>query len=295
MVLEQILTEAEIKALPEAVAQKIESDYQARLEAGVKAESKKTADKFEKLLESVNNKVEDKINSAVESCIGSMRTDAINTKMYAALQGVAAILESSGIEGFGDTQLVKKLKQQIAQNDIKMKEDYKAGEQLRQRLGKAQAEVKLLNMCQGLDPNTVNQVMKHFGGHDEREITKEAVTDFIQNHFIDDKNGFVIDVDPDPDSVTMDKIRDKVKDIDEEDENEFHLDFDGNSTPTTTTSRNFVESVGHGLSAQKIGLPGSTVTLESIRQEASETTDDVATAMRQMAALNELGIGGRFG
>ena len=56
MVLEKILTEAEIGSLPEGIAAKIESDYQSRLDAGVKAESKKTAEKFSKLLESVNNK-----------------------------------------------------------------------------------------------------------------------------------------------------------------------------------------------------------------------------------------------
>ena len=39
MVLEKILTEAEIGSLPEGIAAKIESDYQSRLEAGVKAES----------------------------------------------------------------------------------------------------------------------------------------------------------------------------------------------------------------------------------------------------------------
>lgn len=50
MVLEKILTEAEIGSLPEGIAAKIESDYQSRLDAGVKAESKKTAEKFSKLL-----------------------------------------------------------------------------------------------------------------------------------------------------------------------------------------------------------------------------------------------------
>jgi len=293
MVLEKILTEAEIGSLPEGVAAKIESDYQARLEAGVKADSKKTADKFAKLLESVNAKVEDKINAAVESCVANMQTDAINTKMYAALKGVAAILENSlGVDGFGDTQTVKELKKELAKVNMELKDNYIKHEELTDRLNKANAEKKVLQLCQGLDPNTVNAVVDHFRGHDEREITKETVTDYINNHLIDDKNGFVIDVDPDPTDVNMDKIRGAIKSVDDE----FKLDFNGVGEPEPPSGqRNFVESVGRGLRPQKIGLQGTTVTLESIRQDGAEPTDDVALAMKQIAAYDDLGIGGRFG
>lgn len=292
MVLEKILTESEIGALPEGVAAKIESDYQARLEAGVKAESKKTADKFAKLLESVNSKVEDKINAAVESCMANMQTDAINTKMYAALKGVAAILENSlGVDGFGDTQTVKELKKELAKVNMELKDNYIKHEELTDRLNKANAEKKVLNLCQGLDPNTVSSVLDHFRGHDEREITKETVSDFINNHLIDDKNGFVIDVDPEPTDINMEKIRNAIKDVDDE----FKLDFNGAEEPAANPGqRNFVESVGRGLKPQKIGLQGTTVTLESIRQDGAEPTDDVALAMKQMAAYDDLGIG-RFG
>lgn len=292
MVLEKILTESEIGALPEGVAAKIESDYQARLEAGVKAESKKTADKFAKLLESVNSKVEDKINAAVESCMANMQTDAINTKMYAALKGVAAILENSlGVDGFGDTQTVKELKKELAKVNMELKDNYVKHEELTDRLNKANAEKKVLNLCQGLDPNTVSSVLDHFRGHDEREITKETVSDFINNHLIDDKNGFVIDVDPEPTDINMEKIRNAIKDVDDE----FKLDFNGAEEPAANPGqRNFVESVGRGLKPQKIGLQGTTVTLESIRQDGAEPTDDVALAMKQMAAYDDLGIG-RFG
>ena len=292
MVLEKILTEAEIGALPEGVAAKIESDYQARLEAGVKAESKKTADKFAKLLESVNNKVEDKINAAVESCMANMQTDAINTKMYAALKGVAAILENSlGVDGFGDTQTVKELKKELAKVNMELKDNYIKHEELTDRLNKANAEKKVLNLCQGLDPNTVSSVLDHFRGHDEREITKETVSDFINNHLIDDKNGFVIDVDPEPTDINMDKIRNAIKDADDE----FKLDFNGAEEPVANAGqRNFVEAVGRGLKPQKIGLQGTTVTLESIRQDDAVPTDDVALAMKQIAAYDDLGIG-RFG
>ena len=292
MVLEKILTESEIGALPEGVAAKIESDYQARLEAGVKAESKKTADKFAKLLESVNSKVEDKINAAVESCMANMQTDAINTKMYAALKGVAAILENSlGVDGFGDTQTVKELKKELAKVNMELKDNYIKHEELTDRLNKANAEKKVLNLCQGLDPNTVSSVLDHFRGHDEREITKETVSDFINNHLIDDKNGFVIDVDPEPTDINMEKIRNAIKDVDDE----FKLDFNGAEEPAANPGqRNFVESVGRGLKPQKIGLQGTTVTLESIRQDGAEPTDDVALAMKQMAAYDDLGLG-RFG
>ena len=292
MVLEKILTEAEIGALPEGVAAKIESDYQARLEAGVKAESKKTADKFAKLLESVNNKVEDKINAAVESCMANMQTDAINTKMYAALKGVAAILDNSlGVDGFGDTQTVKELKKELAKVNMELKDNYIKHEELTDRLNKANAEKKVLNLCQGLDPNTVSSVLDHFRGHDEREITKETVSDFINNHLIDDKNGFVIDVDPEPTDINMEKIRNAIKDADDE----FKLDFNGAEEPVANPGqRNFVEAVGRGLKPQKIGLQGTTVTLESIRQDDAVPTDDVALAMKQIAAYDDLGIG-RFG
>lgn len=292
MVLEKILTEAEIGALPEGVAAKIESDYRSRLDAGVKAESKKTAEKFAKLLESVNAKVEDKINAAVESCMANMQTDAINTKMYAALKGVASILESSlGVDGFGDTETVKELKKELAKVNVQLKEDYVKHEELTDRLNKANAEKKVLNLCQGLDPNTVNRVLDHFRGHDEREITKESVTTFINDHLIDDKNGFVLDVDPEPNDINMDKIRNAIKDADD-----FQLDFDGNDEPARNNGqRNFVESVGRGLKPQKIGLQGTTVTLESIRGESNDPTDDVGMAMKQIAAYDELGIGGRFG
>ena len=295
MVLEKILTEAEIGSLPEGIAAKIESDYRSRLAAGVKAESKKTAEQFSKLLESVNNKVEDKINAAVESCMANMQTDAINTKMYAALKGVAAILENSlGVDGFGDTQTVKDLKRELAKVNLELKENYIKHEELTDRLNKANAEKKVLNLCQGLDPNTVNNVLDHFRGHDEREITKETVTAFINSHLIDDQNGFVLDVDPDPNDINMDKIRNAIKDADD-----FQLDFNGNDEPAqqkqTAAQRNFVESVGRGLKPQKIGLQGTTVTLESIREENAEPADDVGLAMKQMAAYDELGIGGRFG
>ena len=292
MVLEKILTEAEIGALPEGVAAKIESDYRSRLDAGVKAESKKTAEKFAKLLESVNAKVEDKINAAVESCMANMQTDAINTKMYAALKGVASILESSlGVDGFGDTETVKELKKELAKVNVQLKEDYVKHEELTDRLNKANAEKKVLNLCQGLDPNTLNRVLDHFRGHDEREITKESVTTFINDHLIDDKNGFVLDVDPEPNDINMDKIRNAIKDADD-----FQLDFDGNDEPARNNGqRNFVESVGRGLKPQKIGLQGTTVTLESIRGESNDPTDDVGMAMKQIAAYDELGIGGRFG
>lgn len=295
MVLEKILTEAEIGSLPEGIADKIESDYQAKLEAGVKAESKKTAEKFAKLLECVNNKVEEKINSAVESCVANMKTDAINTRMYAALQGVAGILENSlGVDGLGDTQTVKELKKELAKVNSELKETYIKHEEIADRLNKANAEMKLLNLCQGLDPNTVGKVLQHFRGHDEREITKESVSDYIQNHLIDDKNGFVIDVDPDPSDVNMDKIRSAIKDAEADDD--FVLDFDNDDAPTSTPGqRKFMESIGHGLKPQKIGIPGTTVTLESIKQDAAESTDDVSLAMQQMAAFDELGIGGRFG
>ena len=295
MVLEKILTEAEIGSLPEGIADKIESDYQAKLEAGVKAESKKTAEKFTKLLECVNNKVEEKINAAVESCVANMKTDAINTRMYAALQGVAGILENSlGVDGLGDTQTVKELKKELAKVNSELKETYIKHEEIADRLNKANAEMKLLNLCQGLDPNTVGKVLQHFRGHDEREITKESVSDYIQNHLIDDKNGFVIDVDPDPSDVNMDKIRSAIKDAEADDD--FVLDFDNDDVPTSTPGqRKFMESIGHGLKPQKIGIPGTTVTLESIKQDAAESTDDVSIAMQQMAAFDELGIGGRFG
>lgn len=295
MVLEKILTEAEIGSLPEGIADKIESDYQAKLEAGVKAESKKTAEKFTKLLECVNNKVEEKINAAVESCVANMKTDAINTRMYAALQGVAGILENSlGVDGLGDTQTVKELKKELAKVNSELKETYIKHEEIADRLNKANAEMKLLNLCQGLDPNTVGKVLQHFRGHDEREITKESVSDYIQNHLIDDKNGFVIDVDPDPSDVNMDKIRSAIKDAEADDD--FVLDFDNDDAPTSTPGqRKFMESIGHGLKPQKIGIPGTTVTLESIKQDAAESTDDVSIAMQQMAAFDELGIGGRFG
>jgi hypothetical protein len=295
MVLEKILTEAEIGSLPEGIADKIESDYQAKLEAGVKAESKKTAEKFAKLLECVNNKVEEKINAAVESCVANMKTDAINTRMYAALQGVAGILENSlGVDGLGDTQTVKELKKELAKVNSELKETYIKHEEIADRLNKANAEMKLLNLCQGLDPNTVGKVLQHFRGHDEREITKESVSDYIQNHLIDDKNGFVIDVDPDPSDVNMDKIRSAIKDAEADDD--FVLDFDNDDAPTSTPGqRKFMESIGHGLKPQKIGIPGTTVTLESIKQDAAESTDDVSIAMQQMAAFDELGIGGRFG
>ncbi len=295
MVLEKILTEAEIGSLPEGIADKIESDYQAKLEAGVKAESKKTAEKFAKLLECVNNKVEEKINAAVESCVANMKTDAINTRMYAALQGVAGILENSlGVDGLGDTQTVKELKKELAKVNGELKETYIKHEEIADRLNKANAEMKLLNLCQGLDPNTVGKVLQHFRGHDEREITKESVSDYIQNHLIDDKNGFVIDVDPDPSDVNMDKIRSAIKDAEADDD--FVLDFDNDDAPTSTPGqRKFMESIGHGLKPQKIGIPGTTVTLESIKQDAAESTDDVSIAMQQMAAFDELGIGGRFG
>jgi len=293
MVLEKILTEAEIGALPDGVAEKIESDYQSRLEAGVKAESKKTAEKFAKLLESVNNKVEDKINAAVESCMANMQTDAINTKMYAALKGVAAILENSlGVDGFGDTQTVKELKKELAKVNMELKDKYIQHEELTDRLNKANAEKKVLNLCQGLDPNTVSAVLDHFRGHDEREITKDSVTSFINDHLIDDKNGFVIDVDPDPSDINMDKIRNAIKDADDD----FKLDFSGVAEPVANQGqRNFVEAVGRGLKPQKIGLQGTTVTLESIRQDGNESPDDVALAMKQIAAYDDLGIGGRFG
>lgn len=295
MVLEKILTEAEIGSLPEGIADKIESNYQAKLEAGVKAESKKTAEKFAKLLECVNNKVEEKINAAVESCVANMKTDAINTRMYAALQGVAGILENSlGVDGLGDTQTVKELKKELAKVNSELKETYIKHEEIADRLNKANAEMKLLNLCQGLDPNTVGKVLQHFRGHDEREITKESVSDYIQNHLIDDKNGFVIDVDPDPSDVNMDKIRSAIKDAEADDD--FVLDFDNDDAPTSTPGqRKFMESIGHGLKPQKIGIPGTTVTLESIKQDAAESTDDVSIAMQQMAAFDELGIGGRFG
>lgn len=295
MVLEKILTESEIGSLPEGIASKIETDYQSRLEDGVKAETKKTAEKFSKLLESVNNKVEDKINAAVESCMANMQTDAINTKMYAALKGVAAILENSlGVDGFGDTEVVKDLKNELAKVNLELKENYIKHEELTDRLNKANAEKKILNLCQGLDPNTVSRILDHFKGHDEREITKETVTAFINSHLIDDQDGFVLDVDPDPNDINMDKIRNAIKDADD-----FQLDFNDNNEPTqqnhTAAQRNFVESVGRGLRPQKIGLPGTTVTLESIRDENVEPTDDVGIAMKQIAAYNELGIGSRFG
>jgi hypothetical protein len=240
----------------------------------------------------VNAKVEDKINAAVESCMSNMRTDAINTKMYAALKGVASILESSlGVDGFGDTEAVKELKKELAKVNVQLKEDYVKHEELTDRLNKANAEKKVLNLCQGLDPNTVNRVLDHFRGHDEREITKESVTTFINDHLIDDKNGFVLDVDPEPNDINMDKIRNAIKDADD-----FQLDFDGNDEPARNNGqRNFVESVGRGLKPQKIGLQGTTVTLESIRGESNDPTDDVGMAMKQIAAYDELGIGGRFG
>ena len=92
----------------------------------------------------------------------------------------------------------------------------------------------------------------------------------------------------------MDKIRSAIKDAEADDD--FVLDFDNDDAPTSTPGqRKFMESIGHGLKPQKIGIPGTTVTLESIKQDAAESTDDVSIAMQQMAAFDELGIGGRFG
>lgn len=292
MELKRILTESELTAIPDSVITKIESAYRAELAKAVETESAKTTKRFQKVLESVTAKADERINSAITECVQQAKDTAINDKMFQVLKDVAAVLEAAGIP---TSEATKKLKEELAQCNVNLKKAYAEREHVKEQLNEQQKKNYIYSEVQGMRPEVVDAVMKHFMHYDIREIDREAISKFLDGTSND---AYMMDVDPDSEGeLNMDRVAAALSEIDHE------LELDVPTFPSRkggdTKKKGRFESLSRGLSPDRVALGTPNVTFESLANmnTASSQTpedDDVADALAQFSAFEQMGKMGGF-
>lgn len=289
MELKDVLTESELGNVPQNVVEKIESAYRAELATAVEAETKKTTARFNKLLESVRTKAEEKIDQAIMENVNKMKTNAMNDKMYKVLQAVAAVLESAGIP---TSEVTKKLKEELAQCNVNLQKAYAEREHVKAQLNEQQKKTFIMSEVAGLKPELQDAVMQQFIRFDIREITHDAIVNFLNGN--SSTTIYMMDVDPDAGGeLDMDRVNASLDEIGRD------IELDVPTLPSRSknvpkkTGR--FESLGQGLNQTRIGTCTPDVTfeaLETMNTDMSEDSDDegIAEAIKQFQSFGGQGF-----
>ena len=209
-----VLTEEELGRVGGDVLAKIEAAYRGELASAIEAESKRSSAKFESLMEVVGRKVDEKVGEAVAASIGRQKADAINGKLFEALQKITAIVEQAGIPA---TEVTKKLKQELEIADKKLQDAYVDRENIKKKLNYQAKLNRIYTLTAGCSPDIVNAVIERFKNEDIRAIDKNSIADFIDNN--DTGDGVTMNIDADVVNTggvggsqePMDGIMDKTK------------------------------------------------------------------------------------
>ena len=304
MDLKTILTEEERGKVGDEILAKMEAAYRTELATALDIENRKSTAKFESLLEVVGKKVDEKIGSAIESNIGKMKADAINSKLFEALQKITTIVEQAGIPA---TEVTKKLKQELELADRKLQDAYIDRENIKKKLNYQAKLNRIYTLTAGCSPDVVNAVIERFKGEDIRAIDKNAIADFIDNN--DTGDGTTLNIDADVVNIgnvgagnarPMDGIMDKVEMALSEIQDDADMSMPGflsaeveEPKPVVKKRRSFGEASSKPFKPERVRIPATgSAMVESASMEPQEP--DVADAMTQVQAFQELGFGGRF-
>lgn len=305
MQLNAVLTEEEMSGISPEVVAKIESACNAEVAAATEGSTDKQRKQVEKMLEAVSDKADKMIMEAVAENVEKLKTDAINGKMYKALSAMSAVLESVGITislNNSTSEETKKLRDLLAQANLKLKSAYAERENLKDKLNDAEKKSYIMRLVQGMKPNVVQAVMDHFVKYDVRDITSDSIMKFIDGSSND---VYMMDVDPERDSkLNMDNVVSALKDIDAELDRETKLesvkDIDGMfeceeaDEPTVEPQ---LESLTKGLKPQRASLANNTDALfedanaEGLTDIQTDDASDIAAAMSNVQAFENLGLG----
>jgi hypothetical protein len=282
MELKSILTEEELGKMPEGVVAKIESAMASEVTSAVEAERKKSTKKIGQLIESVGAKADEKISKAIEESVSRIKGNAMNDRMYKILKDVAALIESAGIP---TSEATKRLKEELAQCNFNLKQAYAEREKVKQELNDQQKKNFIYKEVQGMKPEIVDAVMQHFINFDIREITSQAISDFLRGN----ATAYMMDVDPDTDSeLNLDKVEAALSEMDRD------LEMDIPSFPSRNRKSSTVYNKGGAkIEPMKTGVYTPDVSYESLDNmempmlEGAEQMDGVAPEVKEAMAAME--------
>jgi len=287
----KVLTEAELGKVDGDVLAKLEAAYRADLSKSLEDEAAKSKAKFESLVELVGNKVDEKVSAAVEASVEKMKTDAINGKLFEALQKITAIVEDIGIPA---TEVTKRLKQELAQADQNLQQAYAEREDIKKKLNYQGKLNRIYELTKGCSPDIVNMVIEHFKNEDIRAIDKNSIADFIDNNDAGDTGIMDIDVDLGG-GLNMDKVEaalDEIQDNVDMDMPGF-LALDEQPEKKSPVKRKALgEAASSKFRPERVRIPATgSAMVEQVQQPSEPVEGDVADAMKQMEMFQEMGFG----
>jgi hypothetical protein len=302
MQLSSVLTEEELSGINPEVVAKIESACNNEIAAAEEGGKDKQRKQVNQMLEAVSAKADKMISEAVLENVSKMKSNALNDRMYKVLSAMSAVLESAGITisiNGTTSEETKKLRDLLAQANMKLKTAYAERENLKDKLNEAEKKSYIMRLVQGMKPNVVQAVMAHFINFDVRDITSDSIMKFIDGSSND---VYMMDVDPDRDGkLNMDNVVNALKDIDAEIDRETKLEsidgmFEGDIEEDEPKATPKIESLAKGLKPQRANLASGMDTLfEDVNAEYVEVpTDDasdIANAMSNVKAFENLGLG----
>lgn len=279
MELKNILTPEELATLPSSVGPKLEAAFVSEMNAAIDAERKKSGKKLSALVESISDKAEAKITAAVTECVNMMRNNAINDKMYQLVRGMANLLESSGIPVSEDS---KRLKAELDQCNFNLQKAYAEREHVKKEYNDQKKKNFIYQSVKGMRPEIVDAVMNEFVNYDIREITAEAINDFIHRK----SSPSLLDVDADTGStLDLDKVHSAIDDID----HAFELD---NPSFPSRESRNNAYAAGTRSAPMRynLSIPNVSYGMNESVGTPPGISPDVAEAIAQMGNLSGMGF-----
>ena len=301
-----VLTEEELGRVGGDVLAKIEAAYRGELASAIEAENKRSSAKFESLMDVVGRKVDEKVGEAVAASIGRQKADAINGKLFEALQKITAIVEQAGIPA---TEVTKKLKQELEIADKKLQDAYVDRENIKKKLNYQAKLNRIYTLTAGCSPDIVNAVIERFKNEDIRAIDKNSIADFIDNN--DTGDGVTMNIDADVvnnggvggSQEPMDGIMDKVEMALSEIKDNADMDMPGflssdfaeeEEKPQPKKRRMYGEAAGKAFRPERVRIPATGSALVESQAELEQQEPDVAAAMAQIQGFKDLGLGGRF-
>jgi hypothetical protein len=304
MDLKGVLTEAELGQVGGDILAKLESAYRGELAAAIKEENRKSAAKFESLMEVVGKKVDEKVGEAVAASVGKQKADAINGKLFEALEQITAIVEQAGIPA---TEVTKKLKQELEIANKKLQDAYVDREDIKKKLNYQAKLNRIYELTAGCSPDIVNSVIERFKDEDIRAIDKNSIADFIDNN--DSGDGVTMNIDADVVNIgsvggnqePMDGLMDKVEMALSEIKDNADMDMPGflssdieDEKPKPVKRRMYGEAASRGFKPERVRIPATGSALVESQAETEPQEPDVAAAMKQIQGFQELGFGSRF-
>lgn len=303
MDLKGVLTEEELGQVGGDILAKLESAYRGELAAAIKEENRKSAAKFESLMEVVGRKVDEKVGEAVAASVGKQKSDAINGKLFEALEQITAIVEQAGIPA---TEVTKKLKQELEIANKKLQDAYVEREDIKKELNYQAKLNRIYELTEGCSPDVVNSVIERFKNEDIRAIDKNSIADFIDKN--DSGDGMTMNIDADVVNIgavggngPMDGLMDKVEMALSEIKDNADMDMPGflssdieDEKPKPVKRRMYGEAASRGFKPERVRIPATGSALVESQAEAEPQEPDVAAAMKQIQGFQELGFGSRF-